>query len=83
MSKEMAEMQSKIFTLKQQVSVASEIKATLDSWVRHENALREREQKLIASQVLSNIEKALKDPKMQTSLLKEAIAEVQKLTAKK
>jgi len=83
MSKEMAAMQAKLFELKQQVAVAAEVKATLDAWVRYENAIREREQKLLAAQVMANVEKALKDSKMQAALLKEAVSDVQKLTAKK
>ncbi|KAI9291622.1 ATP synthase subunit 4 [Neoconidiobolus thromboides FSU 785] len=82
MSKELASMQSKIFELKQQVQVNSEIKSTLDSWVRYENAVREQEQKAVAAQVLENVQKSIKDPKIQAQLLKEAIADAQKLIAK-
>lgn len=60
----MAEMQAKIFELKQQVQVNTEIKSTLDSWVRFENAIREREQSELATSVLASVEKSLKDPKI-------------------
>ncbi|KXN74154.1 hypothetical protein CONCODRAFT_15028 [Conidiobolus coronatus NRRL 28638] len=80
MSKEIAETQAKAFELKQRVAVAAEVKSVLDSWVRYENSLREREQRELAAKVIANIEASLKDPKLQNQILKEAIQEVQRLT---
>jgi len=62
----MVKLESKAFELKQENALNSEIKAVLDSWVRYENSLREREQKKIAEHVISRIQAQLQDPKMVT-----------------
>ena len=38
-------------------------KQILDEWVRHEAAIREREQKRIAEEVLARVTQAIQDPK--------------------
>jgi len=50
--------------LKQKVAAASEVKAVLDSWVRYEASLREREQKALSSYVIERVKKQLEDPKV-------------------
>ena len=64
MSKEMAKMEAEIFELKQKQAISQEIKSVLDAWVRHEGQLREREQRLIAEQVLARVMTGLEDPKL-------------------
>ncbi|RKP22245.1 ATPase, F0 complex, B chain/subunit B/MI25, partial [Syncephalis pseudoplumigaleata] len=83
MSKEMAEMDAQIFELKQKAALSAEIKGVLDSWVRHESALREREQRQIADQVMERVQAALKDPKTQNQILAQAIADVERVVASK
>ncbi|KAI8055141.1 putative H+-transporting two-sector ATPase chain b precursor, mitochondrial [Syncephalis plumigaleata] len=83
MSKEMAEMDAQIFELKQKAALSSEIKSVLDSWVRHESALREREQRQIADHVMERVQAALQDPKMQNQILTQAIADVERIIASK
>ncbi|CAO3646771.1 unnamed protein product [Cunninghamella echinulata] len=76
-SRETAKLEAEAFQLKQQVSVAHEVKATLDSWVRHETSLREREQKQLAAYLMEKIQKDLQDPAIQQQILDQAIADVQ------
>ncbi|KAI9010343.1 hypothetical protein CLU79DRAFT_774044 [Phycomyces nitens] len=78
-SRETAELEAEAFVLKQQVAVAHELKTTLDSWVRHEASVREREQKQLAAFLIEKIQKDLQDPKVQQQILDQAILDVQKL----
>ena len=72
LSRETAQLEAEAFKLKQQVEVAHEAKATLDSWVRHEASLREREQKQLAAYLFEKINKDLQDPKIQQQILEQA-----------
>ncbi|CAO3614745.1 unnamed protein product [Mucor hiemalis] len=77
LSRETAQLEAQAFELKQQVAVASEVKSTLDSWVRHETSLREREQKQLAAYLIEKINKDLQDPKIQQDILDQAVLDVQ------
>ncbi|KAI7907300.1 uncharacterized protein BX663DRAFT_134094 [Cokeromyces recurvatus] len=77
LSRETAQLEAEAFELKQQVAVASEVKSTLDSWVRHETSLREREQKQLATYLIEKVNKSLEDPKIQQQILDQAILDVQ------
>jgi F-type H+-transporting ATPase subunit b len=83
MSKETAKLEAETFELKQKAVAASEIKAVLDSWVRYETTLRERQQKALAEHVIEKITQKLKEPKMQQSILDEAISEAEKALSSK
>jgi F-type H+-transporting ATPase subunit b len=76
-SRETAQLEAEAFKLKQQVAVATEVKSTLDSWVRHETSVREREQKQLAAYLIEKIQKDLKDPKIQQQILDQAVVDVQ------
>jgi F-type H+-transporting ATPase subunit b len=56
-------MEAKAFEHEQSVAYFSKAKQILDEWVRHEIAIREREQKLIAEQVMARVNAAIADPK--------------------
>jgi F-type H+-transporting ATPase subunit b len=77
LSRETAKLEAEAFELKQQVAVASEVKATLDSWVRYEATVREREQKQLAAYLIEKIQKDLEDPKIQQQILDQAVVDVQ------
>ncbi|KAJ1923318.1 atp4 subunit B of the stator stalk of mitochondrial F1F0 ATP synthase [Tieghemiomyces parasiticus] len=64
MSKELAQMESQIFELKQRVAYAAEAKSVLDSWVRHEANIREREQKELATSVIEKSRQELMKPEV-------------------
>ena len=61
--KEMAKLESEAFELKQKVAFNQEVKATLDSWVRQEAAVREAEQAKLVAQVMEAVKTKLADPK--------------------
>ncbi|KAJ3367168.1 atp4 subunit B of the stator stalk of mitochondrial F1F0 ATP synthase [Kappamyces sp. JEL0680] len=82
-SKDMAKLEAEAFELKQQLAFTQDVKSTLDSWVRQEAALREAEQVKLASQVIEAVKAKLADPKLQTSVLNQSIADLEKLTLSK
>lgn len=77
LSRETAKLEAEAFELKQKVAVAAEVKSTLDSWVRHEASLREREQKQLAAYLFEKINKDLQDPKIQQQILDQALLDVE------
>ena len=81
-SKETTELEAKSFELKQKIAVASEAKATLDSWVRFEQQQRQLEQQQLIKSVLEKVNKEIENPKFQDKVLNEAVADVEKLFAK-
>lgn len=56
-------MEAQAFEHEQMVAYHTKAKQILDEWVRHEAAIREREQKLIAEQVIARVNAAIADPK--------------------
>jgi F-type H+-transporting ATPase subunit b len=82
-SKETAQLEAENFVLKQQVAVASEVKAVLDSWVRYEQQVKESEQAELAKTVIDKVTAALKDEKSQKDILLAAVAEVEQLVKNK
>jgi F-type H+-transporting ATPase subunit b len=82
MSKEIAEMDALAFELKQKAAVVQEVKSVLDSWVRYESALREREQRLVAEHVMAKVMQRLVDPKLQKDILAQSLVDVERAMAK-
>ncbi|KAI8075178.1 hypothetical protein BC940DRAFT_5810 [Gongronella butleri] len=82
LSRDTAKLEAEAFQLKQQVAVAAEIKSTLDSWVRHEVNVREREQKQLATYLIEKIQKDLQDPAIQQQILDQAVVDIQALAKK-
>ena len=70
-------MEHEAFTLRQKVALASEIKTTLDSWVRYEAQARDAEQKELVNSVMQKVLKDLEDPKMQKDILAQAVADIE------
>ncbi|CAG8500083.1 4704_t:CDS:2 [Funneliformis mosseae] len=79
MSKETATLEAEAFELKQKAAATAEVKAVLDSWVRYEASLREREQKALSDYVIEHVKQQLNDPRMQQELLNESVHEVEKV----
>lgn len=83
MSKDMAKMEAQAFELKQKLALYSEIKTVLDSWVRHETAVRQREQSEIANTVIERVKKSLQDADLQDKIMEQAVADIERLVARK
>ncbi|KAG0178652.1 atp4 subunit B of the stator stalk of mitochondrial F1F0 ATP synthase [Apophysomyces sp. BC1034] len=82
LSRETAQLEAEAFQLKQEVAVAQEVKGTLDSWVRHESNVREREQKQLAAYLIEKIHKDLQDPSIQQQILDQAVLDIEKVASK-
>lgn len=78
-SKETINLESKAFELSQIVAIQQQAKAVLDSWVRYESSLRQREQAYIANTVISKVKKELQQPKIQQQILDQSIAKIEDL----
>lgn len=76
-SKETAQLEAKIFELEQRTALAAEAKQVLDSWVRYEGQVKQREQKELAESVIGKISKELENPKTLQQILQQSIADVE------
>jgi hypothetical protein len=82
-SQETATLEAENFTLRQQTALSAEAKAVLDSWVRHEQTVRESEQADLVKTVQSNVLKALADQKVKKDLVASAVADLENLVKTK
>ncbi|KAI9328243.1 hypothetical protein DFJ73DRAFT_861985 [Zopfochytrium polystomum] len=80
-SKEIAKLEAQTYELKQKVSFANEIKSVLDSWVRHEANVRERQQKSMAEAIIAKVKADLANPKTQNDILGQTLVDIEKLAA--
>lgn len=78
LSKETAQLESQAFVQRQRVALATEVKAVLDSWVRHEQQQKENEQAELAKTIIENVMKSIRDEKTQRDILTSAVAEVER-----
>lgn len=83
MSKETAALEAESFQLKQKVLVATEAKSVLDSWSRYEAQVRQQEQQQLSASVIAKVQAQIADSKFQDKVLAQALADVEKLFAKK
>lgn len=81
-SKETVELESKAFELKQKVAFAHEAKSVLDSWVRYEAQVRKKEQEALTKAVIDKVNSQVADAAFQSKVLKQAIADVEKIFSK-
>ena len=78
LSKETSKLESESFVKQQEVAVASELKAVLDSWVRYEQQAKESEQAELTKAVIGKVQASLKDQATQKEILNNAIAEIER-----
>lgn len=76
--KETAKLEAENFVQLQKVTLASELKSVLDSWVRYEQQVKEREQAELTKSVIDKVLASLKDEKVQKEILQNAVAEVER-----
>ncbi|TFB05953.1 hypothetical protein CCMA1212_001816 [Trichoderma ghanense] len=80
-SKETAQLEAKAFELEQQTALAAEAKAVLDSWVRYEGQVKQRQQKELAAAVIAKVQKELENPKVLQQILQQSVADVEKIVS--
>jgi F-type H+-transporting ATPase subunit b len=63
--------------LEQKTALAHEAKSVLDSWVRYEGQLKQREQRELSQAVISKVQKELENPKVLQQILQQSVADVE------
>lgn len=82
-SKETAKLEAEAFELEQKTALAAEAKAVLDSWVRYESQVKQRQQKELAESIIAKVTKELENPKALQQVLQQSITDVEKILATK
>merc|ERR1712098_132495 len=79
-SKETAKLEAQAFELEQRTALASEAKNVLDSWVRYESQVQQRQ---LAESVIAKINKELENPKVLQQILQQSIADIERVVQQK
>ena len=67
--------------MEQKTVLAAEAKSVLDSWVRYEGQVKQRQQKELAENIINKITKELENPKALQQILNQSVVDVEsKLT---
>jgi F-type H+-transporting ATPase subunit b len=74
---ETAKLEAQAFELEQKTAIASEAKTVLDSWVRYEQSVKQRQQKELADSVIAKVEKELQNPKVLQQILDQSVKDVE------
>lgn len=74
---ETAQLEAKAFELEQRTAFVQEAKSVLDSWVRYEGQVKQRQQKELAESVITKIRKELENPKVLQQILQQSVADVE------
>jgi len=82
-SKETAKLEAQAFELEQKTALAAEAKTVLDSWVRYEGQVKQRQQKELADSVIAKVTKELENPRVLQQILQQSVADVEKLVGSK
>ncbi|KAG6028812.1 atp3 gamma subunit of the F1 sector of mitochondrial F1F0 ATP synthase [Claviceps citrina] len=82
-SKETAKLEAQAYELEQKTAIAAEAKAVLDSWVRYEGQVKQRQQKELAASVIAKVQKELQNPKVLQQILQQSVADVEKIVSSK
>ncbi|KAM7192261.1 ATP synthase [Naviculisporaceae sp. PSN 640] len=76
-SKETAKLEAEAYVLEQKTALAAEAKSVLDSWVRYESQVKQRQQKELAESIIAKVQKELENPKTLQQILQQSVAEVE------
>ena len=63
--------------MEQKTALAAEAKSVLDSWVRYEGQVKQRQQKELAESIIGKITKELENPKTLQQILNQSVADVE------
>lgn len=80
---ETAKLEAEAFELEQKTALAAEARNVLDSWVRYEGQVKQRQQKELADTVIAKVSKELENPKFLQQVLQQSVADVEKALAQK
>jgi len=71
-------LEAQAYELEQKTAVATEAKNVLDSWVRYEGQVKQRQQRELAESIIGKIEKELDDPKVLRQILDQSVRDVER-----
>jgi F-type H+-transporting ATPase subunit b len=74
---ETAKLEAQAYELEQKTAIAHEAKTVLDSWVRYEHSVKQRQQKELADSVIAKVEKDLQNPKVLQQILDQSVKDVE------
>ena len=75
---ETAKLEAQAYDLEQKTTIAQEAKNVLDSWVRYEGQVKQRQQRELADAVIAKVEKELEDPKVLRQILDQSVKDVER-----
>ena len=78
-AQETAKLEAQAFELEQRAQFASEAKAVLDSWVRYEAQVKQRQQKELAEALIAKVQKELENPKVLDRILQQSVMDVESM----
>ncbi len=70
-------MEAEAYELQQKTALAAEAKTVLDSWVRYEGQVKQRQQKELAENIIGKIQKELDNPKTMQQILQQSVTDVE------
>ncbi|OTA97319.1 hypothetical protein M434DRAFT_392039 [Hypoxylon sp. CO27-5] len=82
-SKETAKLEAQAYELEQTTALAAEAKSVLDSWVRYESQVKQRQQKELAENIIAKVKKELENPKALQQILQQSVADVERILSSK
>ncbi|KAK6434350.1 atp4 subunit B of the stator stalk of mitochondrial F1F0 ATP synthase [Oleoguttula sp. CCFEE 5521] len=80
---ETAQLEAQAYEAEQKTALAAEMKTVLDSWVRYEGQVKQRQQKELAESIIAKITKELENPKTLDQILKQSVADVERIVSQK
>jgi len=82
-SKETAKLEAQAYELEQQTALAAEAKSVLDSWVRYEGQVKQRQQRELAQSIIAKVQKELENPKTLQQILQQSVLDVERIVSSK
>ncbi|KAI0387524.1 hypothetical protein F5Y04DRAFT_240418 [Hypomontagnella monticulosa] len=82
-SKETAQLEAQAYELEQSTALAAEAKSVLDSWVRYEGQVKQRQQRELAESIIAKVKKELENPKALQQILQQSVADVERIVSSK
>jgi F-type H+-transporting ATPase subunit b len=82
-SKETARLEAQAYELEQRTALAAEAKNVLESWVRYESQVKQRQQKELAENIIAKVRKELENPKVLQQILQQSVADVERIVSSK
>lgn len=74
---ETATLEAKAYELEQRTALAAEAKTVLDSWVRYESQVKQRQQRELAQSIIAKVQKELENPKVLQQILQQSVQDVE------